>query len=169
MASQKLEMTIAEVTAKYPQFYSDRIKYENRVILESLQWRVDNPFAKNLSVRQDSILEYFPYLDKQAVRTVQSAFRAKFYDNKESTTYSKYWNEPALAKVFSSLDKTNAALQRVLIDCEGPDGTLTARKGFIPSADITNFISVEYNGLTFGGRLKSEAHFYAVIEVIKNF
>jgi len=168
MTAQKLEVTIAEVNAKYPQFFADRLNYENRVILDSLQWRVDNPTSSNLSVRRSSIESYFPYLDSESIRTVQSAFRAKFYNNKESTTYSKYWNEPALAKVFSSLDKTNAALQRVLIDCEGPDGTLTARKGFIP-ADIRNSISLEYNGLIFGGRLKSEAHFYAVIEAIKNF
>ena len=168
MASQKLVMTVGQVAAEYPQFYSDRIKYEKRVILESLQWRVDNPFAKNLSVRKDSILNYFPYLAKEAVRTVQSAFRARFYDNKDDTDYSKYWNEPALSQVFSSLDKTNAALKRILIDGEGPNGTLIAREGFIP-ADITNFISMEYNGLTFGGRLKSEAHFYAVIDTIKNF
>ena len=167
MAS-KLEMTIAEVNAKYPQFPADRKNYEKRVMLESLHWRVDRPGAKSLSVRKDSILNYFPYLDKEAVRTVQSAFRARFYDNKDDTDYSKYWNEPALSKVFASLDKTNAALQRILIDGDGPGGTLTAREGFIP-ADIVNLISIEYNGLTFGGRLKSEAHFYAVIDTIKNF
>jgi hypothetical protein len=167
MAS-KLEMTIAEVNAKYPQFFADRKNYEKRVILESLQWRVDRPDAKSLSVRQDIINSYFPYLSNEAVRTVQSAFRARFYDNKDDTDYSEYWNEPALSKVFASLGNTNAALQRILIDGEGPDGTLTAREGFIP-ADIRNSISIEYNGLIFGGRLKSEAHFYAVIDTIKNF
>ena len=150
MAS-KLEMTIGQVGAEYPQFYVDRLKYEKRVILDSLQWRVDNPTANNLSVRKDSILNYFPYLNKEAVRTAQSTFRARFYDNKDDTDYSKYWNEPALSQVFSSLDKGSASLTRILIDCEGPDGTLSAREGFIP-ADITNSISIEYNGLVFGGR-----------------
>ena len=167
MAS-KLELTIGQVGAEYPQFYVDRLKYEKRVILDSLQWRVDNPTANNLSVRKDSILNYFPYLNKEAVRTVQSTFRARFYDNKDDTDYSKYWNEPALSQVFSSLDKSSASLTKILIDCEGPDGTLSAREGFIP-ADIKNSISIEYNGLIFGGRLKSEAHFYAVIDTIKNF
>ena len=167
MAS-KLEMTIAEVGAKYPQFQTDRPKYEKRVILESLQWRVDNPTANNLSVRKDSIRTYFPYLDAEAIRTVQCTFRARFYDNKDDNDYSKYWNEPALAQVFSGLDKTNAILHKVLIEGEMPDGSLTVRQG-IEAANISNSIDVEYNGLVYKGKLKSEAHFYAIIDAVKNF
>lgn len=167
MAS-KLLMTVAEVAAQYPQFYGDRLKYEKRVILESLQWRVNNPTAKNLSIRTDSIRSYFPYLNKEAVRTVQSAFRARFYDNKDDVDYSKYWNEPALAQVFKDLDKTNTALTKVLIEGENADGSLTARMGIAP-ADIDNIVAVDYNGLVFKGKLKSEAHFYAIIDAVRNF
>jgi len=167
MAS-KLLMTVAEVAAQYPQFYGDRLKYEKRVILESLQWRVNNPTAKNLSIRTDSIRSYFPYLDKEAVRTVQSVFRARFYDNKDDVDYSKYWNEPALAQVFKDLDKTNTALTKVLIEGENADGSLTARMGIAP-ADIDNIVSIDYNGLVFKGKLKSEAHFYAIIDAVRNF
>jgi len=164
----KLEMTIGEVAAKYPQFPSDRSKYEKRVILESLQWRVDNPTAKNLSVRTNSIRTYFPYLDAEAIRTVQCTFRARFYDNKDDNDYSKYWNEPALAQVFSGLDKTNATLHKVLIEGEMPDGSLTVREGIEP-ANISNSIDVEYNGLVFKAKLKSEAHFYAIIAAVQTF
>ena len=58
MAS-KLLMTVADVAAQYPQFTFDRLKYEKRVIIESLQWRIDHPTAKNLSVRKDSIRTYY--------------------------------------------------------------------------------------------------------------
>ena len=166
MAS-KLEMTIAEVAAKYPQFATDRLKYEKRVILESLQWRVDHPTAKNLSVRKDSILRYFPYLDNEAVRTVQCTFRAKFYDNKDDADYSKFWNEPALSKVFKDLDKTSNAITKALEDDES-DRHLIARHTLLPAA-ITNEISIDYNGLAFKGKLKSEAHFYAIIDAVRNF
>ena len=117
---------------------------------------------------QDSVRNYFPYLDKEAVRCVQSAFRNKFYDNKDDTDYSKYWNEPALTQVFKDLDKTNAALTRILIEGENADGSLTARMGIVP-ADVDNNISVEYNGLAFKGKLKSEAHFYAIIDAVRDF
>ena len=167
MAS-KLLMTVAEVAVEYPQFYGDRLKYEKRVILESLQWRIDNPTAKNLSIRVDSIRTYFPYLSKEAVRTVQSVFRARFYDNKDDVDYSKYWNEPALAQVFKDLDKTNTALTTFLIDGESEDGVLTARTGIAP-ANIQNEIAIDYNGLVFKGKLKSEAHFYAIIDAVRNF
>ena len=167
MAS-KLLMTVAEVAAQYPQFCGDRLRYEKRVILESLQWRVNNPTAKNLSIRTDSIRSYFPYLDKEAVRTVQSVFRARFYDNKDDVDYSKYWNEPALAQDFKDLDKTNTALTKVLIEGENADGSLTARMGIAP-ADIDNIVSIDYNGLVFKGKLKSEAHFYAIIDAVRNF
>ena len=167
MAS-KLEMTIGEVGAKYPQFQTDRLKYEKRVILESLQWRVDNPTANSLSVRKDSIRTYFPYLDNEALRTVQSTFRARFYDNKDDVDYSKFWNEPALQQVFSNLDKTNVALTKILIEGESPDGTFTARQGIAP-AEIINEITIDYNGLVFKGKLKSEAHFYAIIDAVRNF
>ena len=167
MAS-KLLMTVADVAAQYPQFAVDRLKYEKRVIIESLQWRIDHPTANNLSVRKDSIHTYFPYLDKEAVRTVQSTFRARFYDNKDDVDYSKYWNEPALAQVFKDLDKTNAALTTFLIEGENADGGLTARMGIAP-AIIDNEISVDYNGLVFKGKLKSEAHFYAIIDAVRNF
>jgi len=167
MAS-KLLMTVAQVAAEYPQFYGDRLKYEKRVILESLQWRVDNPTAKNLSIRVDSIRTYFPYLSKEAVRTVQSAFRERFYSNKDDTDYSKFWNEPALKQVFKDLDKTNAALTSILIEGENADGVLTARMGIAP-ANIQNEITIDYNGLVFKGKLKSEAHFYAIIDAVRNF
>jgi len=166
MASKYL-MTVAEVTVKYPQFPADRSRYEKRVILESLQWRVDNPTAKNLSVRKDSIVRYFPYLDKEAVRTIQGAFRAKFYDNKDDVDYSKFWNEPALSQVFHDLDKTNTALTKILIDTDGPDG-FVARHGIVP-ANIINEVDISYNGLVFRGKLKSEAHFYAMIDAVRNF
>ena len=166
MAS-KLEMTIAEVAAKHPQFYADRLKYEKRVMLESLQWRVDHPTAKNLSVRKDSILTYFPYLDNEAVRTVQSVFRARFYDNKDDADYSKYWNEPALAQTFKDLDKTSNAITRALEEDES-NGYFIARQTLLP-AEIINNISIDYNGLVFKGKLKSEAHFYAIIDAIRNF
>ncbi len=166
MAS-KLEMTIAEVAAKYPQFNADRKRYEKRVMFESLQWRIDHPTAKNLSVRTDSIERYFPYLDNEAVRTVQSVFRARFYDNKDDADYSKYWNEPALAKIFKDLDKTSNAITRALEDGE-LDGHLIARQTLLPAA-ITNEISVDYNGCVFKGKLKSEAHFYAIIDAVRNF
>ena len=166
MAS-KLEMTITEVAAKYPQFSADRLKYEKRVILESLQWRVDHPTAKNLSVRKDSINRYFPYLDKEAARTVQTVFRARFYDNKEDVDYSKFWNEPALAQTFKDLDKTSNAIMKSLEDSES-NGYLTARQTLLPAA-IINEISVDYNGLVFKGTLKSEAHFYAIIDAVRNF
>ena len=166
MAS-KLEMTIAEVAAKHPQFPADRLKYEKRVMLESLQWRVDNPTAKNLSVRKSSILTYFPYLDKEAVRTVQSVFRARFYDNKDDADYSKYWNEPALSQTFKDLDKTSNAITKALEDGE-LDGHFIARQTLRPAA-ITNNIFIEYNGLVYKGALKSEAHFYAIIDAVRNF
>ncbi len=167
MAS-KFQMTVAEVAAQYPQFAVDRLKYEKRVIIESLQWRVDHPTANNLSVRKDSINTYFPYLDKEAVRTVQCTFRARFYDNKDDVDYSKYWNEPALAQVFKDLDKTNTALTTFLIEGENSDGGLTARMGIAP-AIIDNDITIDYNGLSFKGKLKSEAHFYAIIDAVRNF
>jgi len=167
MAS-KLLMTVADVAAQYPQFAVDRLKYEKRVIIESLQWRIENPNSPKFSLRPDLIRTYFPYLDKDAVRTVQSAFRNKFYDNKDDVDYSKYWNEPALTQIFKDLDKTNAALTSILIEGENADGSLTARMGIVP-ADIDNYISVEYNGLVFKGKLKSEAHFYAIIDAVRNF
>lgn len=166
MAS-KLEMSISDVEAKYPQFKSDRLKYEKRVILESLQWRVDNPTAKNLSVRKKSIKTYFPYLDDEAVRTVQSAFRAKFYDHKEDTDYAKYWNEPALSQVFSSIEKTSTAITRALFDVDTPDG-FVARKGFVP-AKIKNTIEIYFDELVYKGKLKSEDHFYVIIDAIRNY
>ena len=164
----KFAYTMEEVAAKYPQFTVDRIKYEKRVIIESLQWRIENPSSPKFSLRPDLIRSYFPYLDKEAVRTVQSAFRNKFYDNKDDVDYSKYWNEPALAQVFKDLDKTNAALTSILIEGENADGSLTARMGIVP-ADIDNKISVDYNGLAFKGKLKSEAHFYAIVDAVRNF
>ena len=167
MAS-KFAYTMEEVTAKYPQFAMDRVKYEKRVITESLQWRIQNPNSPKFSLRADSVRNYFPYLDKEAVRCVQSAFRNKFYDNKDDVDYSKYWNEPALTQVFRDLDKTNAALTRILIEGENADGSLTARMGIVP-ADVDNNISVEYNGNVFKSTLKSEAHFYAIIDAVKNF
>lgn len=160
-------MSISDVEAKYPQFKSDRLKYEKRVILESLQWRIDNPTAKNLSVRKKSIKTYFPYLDDEAVRTVQSAFRAKFYDHKEDTDYAKYWNEPALSQVFSSIEKTSTAITRALFDVDTPDG-FVARKGFIP-AKIKNTIEIYFDGLVYKGKLKSEDHFYVIIDAIRNY
>ena len=167
MAS-KLEMSISDVEAKYPQFKSDRLKYEKRVILESLQWRVDNPTAKNLSVRKKSIKTYFSYLDDEAVRTVQSAFRAKFYDHKEDTDYAKYWNEPALSQVFSSIDKTSTSITRALFDVDTPDG-FVARKGFIP-AKIKNTIEIYFtDDLVYRGKLKSEDHFYVIIDAVRNY
>ena len=167
MAS-KFAYTMEEVTAKHPQFAMDRVKYEKRVITESLQWRIENPSSPKFSLRPDLIRSYFPYLDKEAVRCVQSAFRNKFYDNKDDVDYSKYWNEPALTQVFKDLDKTNAALTRILIEGENADGSLTARMGIVP-ADVDNNISVEYNGHVFKSTLKSEAHFYAIIDAVKNF
>ena len=144
--TSKLEMTIAEV-AKYPQFATDRLKYEKRVILESLQWRVDHPTAQSLSVRKDSILRYLIILIR-TVRTVQCMFRAKFYDNKDDADYSKFWNEPALSKVFKDLDKTSNAITmrsnticRWSFDCSSNTA----------SATITNEISIDYNGLAFKG------------------
>jgi hypothetical protein len=166
MAS-KLEMSVSDVDVKYPQFRSDRLKFEKRVILESLQWRVDNPTAKNLSVRKKSIKTYFPYLDDEAVRTVQSAFRAKFYDHKDDTDYAKYWNEPALSQVFSSIEKTSNAITRALFDVDTPDG-FVARRGIMP-AEIVNTIEVNYNGLVYRGRLKCEDHFYAIIDAVRNY
>ena len=168
MAS-KFAYTMEQVAATYPQFTVDRIKYEKRVIIESLQWRVDHPTANNLSVRKDSIHNYFPYLDKEAVRTVQSTFRNRFYDNRDDVDYSKYWNEPALAQVFKHLDKTNAALTKVFIDKTNADGEMTAGFNFVPNANIDNVINIEYNGLVFKGKLKSEAHFYTIIDAVKNF
>ena len=164
----KFAYTMEEVAASHPRFTADRIKYEKRVIIESLQWRIENPSSPKFSLRPDLIRTYFPYLDKDAVRTVQSAFRNKFYDNKDDVDYSKYWNEPALAQIFKDLDKTNAALTSILIEGENADGSLTARMGIVP-ADIDNYISVEYNGLVFKGKLKSEAHFYAIIDAVRNF
>ena len=164
----KFAYTMEEVAAKYPQFTADRITYEKRVIIESLQWRIENPTSQKFSLRPDVIRKYFPYLDKEAVRTVQSAFRNKFYDNKDDVDYSKYWNEPALAQVFKDLDKTNAALTSILIEGENADGSLTARMGIVP-ADIDNKITVDYNGLAFKGKLKSEAHFYAIVDAVRNF
>ena len=164
----KFAYTMEEVAAKHHNFTADRIKYEKRVIIESLQWRIENPNSPKFSLRPDLIRTYFPYLDKDAVRTVQSAFRNKFYDNKDDLDYSNYWNEPALAQIFKGLDKTNAALSRILIEGENADGSLTARMGIVP-ADIDNYISVEYNGLVFKGKLKSEAHFYAIVDAVRNF
>ncbi len=164
----KLTCTMEDVTAKYPQFAVDRINYEKRVIIESLQWRVDNPSSPKFSLRPDSVRNYFPYLDQEAVRTVQYAFRKRFYSNKDNSDYSKFWNEPALSEVFKDLDKTNNALTSILIEGENADGGLTARMG-IGLADIDNNISVDYNGLAFKAKLKSEAHFYAIIDAVKNF
>ena len=161
-------MTVADVAAQYPQFPVDRLKYEKRVITESLQWRIDHPTANNLSVRKNSIHTYFPYLGQEAVRTVQNAFRERFYANKDNSDYSKFWNEPALAQIFKDLDKTNAALTSILIEGENADGSLTARMGIAP-ATIDNEIIVDYNGLSFKGKLKSEAHFYAIIDAVRNF
>jgi hypothetical protein len=166
MAS-KLEMTVSDVEVRYPQFKSDRVKYEKRVILESLEWRVANPTAKNLSVRKKSIKTYFPYLDDEAVRTVQSAFRAKFYDHKDDTDYARYWNEPALSQVFSSIEKTSNAITKALFDIDTPDG-LVARQAIMP-ANIDNFIDVNYNGHVFKGKLKSQDHFYAIIDAVRNY
>ena len=163
-------MTIADIAAKYPQFTSDRPKYEKRVIIESLQWRIENPSSPKFSLRPDLIRSYFPYFvgDKEAVRTVQYTFRKKFYANKDDTDYSKFWNEPALSEVFKDLEKTNAAVTSFLIEGENADGSLTARMGIAP-ADIDNNISAGYNGLAFKGKLKSEAHFYAIIDAVRNF
>ena len=168
MTTPTFSYTMQDVCSKFPSFYSDRIKYEKQVILRSLQWRVDNPNSKKFSCRISIIGDYFPYLDKEAKRTVQKAFRNKFYDNKDDVDYSKYWNEPALSEVFKDLDKTNAALTRILIEGENADGSLTARMGIVP-ADVDNNISVEYNGLAFKGKLKSEAHFYAIIDAVRDF
>ena len=167
LMAAKLFMTIAEVAAKYPQFPTDRLKYEKRVMLESLQWRVDNPTAKNLSVRTSSIHRYFPYLDAEAVRTVQSAFRARFYDNKDDADYSEFWNEPALSQTFKDLDKTSNAITKALEEGE-LNGYFTAAQKLLP-AEIVNEISMDYNGLIFKGKLKSEAHFYALIDAVRNF
>jgi hypothetical protein len=166
MAS-KLEMSVSDVDVKYPQFRSDRLKFEKRVILESLQWRVDNPTAKNLSVRKKSIKTYFPYLDDEAVRTVQATFRAKFYDHKDDTDYSKYWNEPALSQVFSSIEKTSNAITRALFDIDTPNG-FVARQGFVP-AKILNNIEVHFDELVYRGKLKSEDHFYVIIDAVRNY
>ena len=99
---------------------------------------------------------------------MQCTFRARFYDNKDDVDYSKYWNEPALAQVFKDLDKTNTALTTFLIEGENSDGGLTARMGIAP-AIIVNDITIDYNGLSFKGKLKSEAHFYAIIDAVRNF
>tara|TARA_B100002019_G_scaffold280687_1_gene283889 strand:- start:74 stop:577 length:504 start_codon:yes stop_codon:yes gene_type:complete len=160
--------TMEEVTAKYPLFAADRFKYEKLVIIESLQWRIKNPSSPKFSLRPDLILTYFPYLDKEAVRTVQQAFRKRFYSNKDDSDYSKFWNEPALSEIFSDLEKTNNALTSILIEGENTDGSLTARMG-VGLADIDNNISIDYNGLAFKGKLKSEAHFYAIIDAVRNF
>lgn len=164
----KLTCTMEEVAAKYPRFTADRIEHEKRVIIESLQWRVDNPSSPKFSLRPESIRKYFDYLDKEAVRTVQYAFRKRFYSNKDNSDYSKFWNEPALSEVFKDLDKTNTALTSILIEGENADGSLTARMGIVP-ADIDNIINAEYNGLVFKGKLKSEAHFYAIVDAVRNF
>ena len=166
MAS-KLKMTISDVEAKYPQFKVDRLKFEKRVILESLQWRVDNPTAKNLSVRKKSIQTYFPYLDDEAVRTVQSIFRAKFYDHKDDIDYAKYWNEPALSQVFASIEKTSNAITSALFDVDTPDG-FVARRGFVP-AKIRNTIEICFDELVYMGKLKSQDHFYAIIDAVRNY
>ena len=169
MTTPTFSYTMEEVAAKYPQFTVDRIKYEKRVIIESLQWRIENPSSPKFSLRPDLIRSYFPYLDKEAVRTVQKAFRNRFYDNKDDVDYSKYWNEPALAQVFKDLDKMNAALTKVFIDKTNADGEMTAGFNFVPNANIDNVINIEYNGLVFKGKLKSEAHFYTIIDAVKNF
>ena len=167
MASH-LEMSVAEVEAKYPLFKSDRSKYEKTVIMESLQWRIDHPSAHNFSLRKNSIEKYFTYLDREAVRTIQSAFRNRFYSHKDDTDYQKYWNEPALAKVFSDLDKTSAALTKTLIDVDTPDG-LYAKMGVVPT-DSDNSIEISF-GEDFGykGKLKSLDHFYTIIEAVRNY
>ena len=169
MTTPTFSYTMQDVCSKFPSFYSDRIKYEKQVILRSLQWRVDNPNSKKFSCRISIIGDYFPYLDKEAKRTVQKAFRNKFYDNKSDLDYSKYWNEPALSEVFKDLDKSSAALTKVFIDKTNADGEMTAGFNFVPNANIDNVIDIEYNGLVFKGKLKSEAHFYTIIDAVKNF
>lgn len=167
MAS-KLAMTVQDVEHKYPQFRTDRLKYEKTVIKESLQWRIDHPHSKSFSCRADSIRRYFTYLDAEAVRTVQCAFRNKFYSHKDDTDYAKYWNEPALKDgIFADLDKSSNALTRILIDLDTPDG-LVAREGIVP-ANIKNSVEIEFGKLSFTGQLKSEDHFYAIIDAIRNY
>ena len=123
------------------------------------------PLQKNLSVRTSSIHRYFPYLDAEAVRTVQSAFRARFYDNKDDADYSEFWNEPALSQTFKDLDKTSNAITKALEEGE-LNGYFTAAQKLLP-AEIVNEISIDYNGLIFKGKLKSEAHFYALIDAVE--
>ena len=167
MASHLL-MTVAEVEAKYPQLRSDRMKYEKTVIKESLQWRIDHPSAENFSLRKTSITKYFPYLDIESVRTIQSAIRNRFYSHKDDTDYAKYWNEPALSKVFSDLDKTSNALTKTLIDVDTPDG-LYAKMAVVPK-DFPNSIEIIFGeGFQYKGELKSLDHFYCIIDAVRNY
>ena len=100
------------------------------------------------------------------MRCVQSAFRNKFYDNKDDVDYSKYWNEPALTQVFKDLDKTNAALTRILIEGENADGSLTARMGIVP-ADVDN--NILNTMVMFLKVHRSQKHTSMQIDAVKNF
>ena len=156
MAS-KLEMTIAEVAAKYPQFLSDRLKYEKRVILESLQWRVDHPTAKNLSVRKYVIL----IILITAVRTVQCTFRVSFMITKMMQIIPSSGMNLALSKVFKDLDKTSST--KALEDDE-LDGHLIARQTLFPQQ-----LPMKFPLITMDQELKSEAHFYVIIDAVRDF
>ena len=152
----KSNLLLSEVKQSWPQFASDRIRKETQIIEKSLQWRIDNPSAKRLSIRDDVIQDAFPYLPPEAIPPVRSSIRKKFYTDKDNTAYQKYWNEPALSKIFANVGDTNASLNNIFVEDLTP-------------VDINNSVSLEFGGLTFGGRLKSEEHFYHIIEAIKNF
>ena len=132
----------------------DRVKYEKRVITESLQWRIENPSSPSFLFVQILFVPTSLISIGKRVRCVP--FLNKFYDNKDDVDYSKYWNEPALTQVFKDLDKTNAALTRILIRGENADGSLTARMGIVPADVDNNINSVEYNGNVFKSTLKSK-------------
>ena len=127
-----------------------------------MQWRINNPSAGRLSVREEEIQKYFPYLPPEAMSTVRSSIRKKFYSTKDDPAYEKYWNHPALSKIFADVGDTAASLNNIFVEDKFSVEDLTP-------IDINNSVSLEFDGLTFGGRLKSEEHFYHIIDAIKNF
>jgi hypothetical protein len=158
----KNNLLISEIKSEWPQFASDRLRYEKIIIIKSLQWRINNPSAGRLSVRDEEIQKCFPYLPPEAVSAVRSSIRKKFYSNKDDQSYGKYWNHPALSKIFADVGDTAASLNKIFVEDKFSVEDLTP-------VDINNSVSLEFDGLTFGGRLKSEEHFYHIIDAIKNF
>jgi len=158
----KKNLLVSEIKREWPQFASDRLRYEKTIVIKSLQWRIANPSAGRLSVREEEIQKCFPYLPPEAIPAVRSAIRKKFYSTKDDPSYAKYVNYPALSKIFANVGDTNASLNNIFVEDKFSVEDLTP-------IDINNSVSLEFDGLTFGGRLKSEEHFYHIIEAIKNF